>query len=156
MVSERGLKLSGGESQLNGRPAPRNKAKVPLPPRYADEVQSMLIRLLPKRKSAIILALWAPSFHFQHRYRTLCGFFQTTQRVLRTWRRSGGPMASSVSTVSGMVIRADSRIDLPSCSDVAAVSVTRHSRQARSCSARTRQSRSGFGLHTLFRAKRQE
>ncbi len=105
----------------------------------------MLIRFLPKCESAIISALCSPSFHSRHRCRTSCGFPRMTQRLRRTWRRSGGPTDSSVSTVGGMPSPAVSRTAPPSCFDVAGASVTRRLRPTRSCRAPTRRSRSGFG-----------
>ena len=113
----------------------------------------MLIRLLPKRESAIISPLCSAIFRSRRRSRTSCGFSRMTQRVRRTWRRSDGQKASPASTVVGMASRAASRTDPPSCFDVATVSVTRRSQPTRSCSAHIRRSRSGFGPHTSCRAK---
>ena len=121
---------------------------------YYPKDCTMLIRLLPKRESANISELCSPGFHFRHRCRTSCGFSRMTQRVRRTWRRSGGPRDSSVSTVGGMASRAVSRTAPPSYFDVAVASVTRRSLPILSCSARTRRSRSGFGPRTSYRAKR--
>jgi hypothetical protein len=115
---------------------------------------TMLIRLLPKRGSAIISALCSPIFRSRRRSRTSCGFSRMTQRVRRTWRRSGGPKASPASTVVGMANRAASRTAPPSCFDVATASMTLRSQPTRSCSAHIRRFRSGFGPRTSCRAKR--
>ncbi|MBI4622422.1 MAG: TonB-dependent receptor [Verrucomicrobia bacterium] len=112
----------------------------------------MLIRLLPKYEFATVSSLW-PVSRSRRRFRTSCVSSLMTLRVPRTWKRSGGPTASPVSTATGMASRVASRTAPRSCFDVAAANVTRRLRPTRSCSGRTRRSRSGFGLRTSYRAK---
>ena len=114
---------------------------------------AMLIRLLPKLEPAIISGQCPTAFHFRHHCRSSCDFSQMTQRVLRIWKTFGGQMALSVTIADGKVSQTGSLTVPPSCFVVAIANVIPHSLQARSCSARTHQCRSGFGLPTSFRAK---
>ena len=115
---------------------------------------SMLIRLLPTRKSAIISWSCQPNFHFRHHFRNSCDFSRMTRRVQCIWKASAGQTASSVMVAVGRVSQTALLTAPPLCFVAAIANVTRRSPLARSCNARTHQCRSGFGLPTSCRAKR--
>ena len=116
--------------------------------------ETMLIRLLPTRESAIISWSCQPNLHFRHHFRNSCDFSRMTRRVRCIWKTSAGQMALSVMVAVGRVSPTALLTAPPLCFVAVVANVTRRSPLARSCNARTHQCRSGFGLPISCRAKR--